>query len=76
MKRFCRDRDEALRSLDKDRIYAYMKKYEVEWFPSTEEVFWAGIHKARISLNSFSEEEKEFSRNWLSKHGYQPKLGG
>lgn len=75
MSKFCQDRNDALRSLDKDQIFAYMKKYRVDWFPSNEEVFWAGIHKARIAISSFSEEEKEISKKWLDEHGYRYEIG-
>jgi hypothetical protein len=68
---FIQDRDDALRSLDKDTILAYMKKYNIDWIPSTEEVFWAGIHKSRLAINSFSKEEKKISMDWLTKHGYK-----
>ena len=48
MSNFVKDRDEALLSLDKDKIFAYLKKYGIFEYPVNEEVFWAGMHKAHI----------------------------
>lgn len=72
LKDFVKERDEALRSLDKTKIEAYMKKYQV-YRPADDEVFWAGIHKARLMATSMTEEEKEVSRQWLRDHGFNDK---
>jgi hypothetical protein len=69
---FIRDRDEAILSLDKDRILAYMIKYGV-YIPEDERVFWAGVHKARLALNCVDAEGKILSRNWLAENGFSTK---
>lgn len=69
---FIKDRDEALRSLDYDKIAAYFKKYNGWTWPNTT-VAWAGVHKARITLNTFTVKEKKLSRDWLIDHGYKAK---
>jgi hypothetical protein len=69
---FFKDRDEALLSLDKDKILAYMIKYGVH-VSRTERVFWAGVHKARLALNCVDAEGKILSRNWLVENGFSAK---
>lgn len=67
LEQFCRDRLEALRSLDEQQILAYARKYGVR-LPSHPEAFWRGIHKARVMVPGLSEEEREHSRRWLREH--------
>jgi hypothetical protein len=69
---FIRDRDEALLSLDKDKILAYSIKYGVH-IPRDESVFWAGVHKARLALNCVDAEGKTISRNWVAENGFSAK---
>lgn len=70
MKTFVRERDAALRSLDKKKITAYMDKYGIDWRPLNELVFWAGVHKARLSSRGFTAAEKRVSVEWLVDHGF------
>ena len=49
MEDFIKERNEALLSLDKEKILAYGKKYNVK-FPENEKIFWAGVHKAICNL--------------------------
>jgi hypothetical protein len=69
---FFKDRDEALLSLDKDKILAYSIKYGA-YIPKDERVFWAGVHKARLALNCVDAEGKIISRNWLAENGFSAK---
>ena len=71
MKQFVRERDAALLSLDRKKIEAYAKKYDVP-LPKDETVFWAGIHKCIISINSATLEQKQKSHDWLVEHGFKP----
>ena len=68
---FIRERDSALRSLDEEKIKAYMAKWCAR-YPENTQVFWASVHKARLGITSFTEEEKEISRKWLREHGFKP----
>ena len=68
---FVRERDTALRSLDEEKIKAYMTKWG-GGYPAVPLVFWASVHKARLGITSFTEEEKEVSRKWLREHGFKP----
>jgi len=73
MSDFIRERNEALLSLDRNKIEAYLKKYK-ESIPKNENVFWAAIHKARLAVTDFSEDVKEVSREWLTEHGFKPEF--
>jgi hypothetical protein len=66
---FKRDRREALLSLDKAKIMAYLRKYGEDPRPSSDEVFWAGIHKARTALPELPVEARLASKAWLEAHG-------
>ena len=70
-KKFVKDRNEALLSLDKDKIIAYCRKYNVP-IPDNEIVFWAGVHKGIIAMDSVPDEKKIESANWLIEHGFSP----
>ena len=70
MENYVKERDEAFRSLDKNKIIAYCKKYEVK-IPKDERAFWGGVHKARLASLGMTEEEKEISRKWLKENGFQ-----
>ncbi len=74
-KQFVKDRDSAMRSLDETKILEYCRKYGVP-IPANETLFWCGIHKARIQLNSITEDEKQISRQWLNEHGFQTTIFG
>lgn len=71
IKAFVRERNAVLRSLDKKKITAYMDKYGVDWRPMNETVFWAAVHKARLSVRSFTAEEKRVSAEWLEEHYFR-----
>lgn len=71
MAQFLRERDETLHSLDKERILAYMQKYDIP-IPSGEVVFWVGVHKAILSMASSTEEQREQSREALRALGFRP----
>lgn len=67
---FVKERNEALLSLDKDRILAYMKKYQVNLPADSDKVFWASVHKAILAISA-PEDKKEQSRKWLREHGFK-----
>lgn len=69
-----KERDEAMLSLDKDKIVAYCKKYGVP-IQKNETVFWAGVHKTILYLNAATQEQKEKSAAWLVEHGFKPEIG-
>lgn len=67
-----RDLAEALRSEDKEIILTFFAKHEVPT-PSNELSLWTAVHKMRLALPAFTEQEKEASRTWLRNRGMQPK---
>lgn len=78
MEDFIKERNEALLSLDRERILAYGKKYNVK-FPEDEKIFWAGVHKAICSLylipvNKITKSQYEKSKEWLKENGFEWQL--
>jgi hypothetical protein len=67
------ERDTILRSLDLDAYAAFLRKYAPDLArerlvdPS---VPLAAMHKARLHISHFTEEEKRVSRQWLLENGY------
>lgn len=68
---FLKDRREALLSMDKEKLLAYAKKYEVKSIPSDDEIFWIGIHKARTACVDLPMEERSKSKQWLTNLGFR-----
>ncbi|MFZ5974934.1 MAG: hypothetical protein ACOYU3_05940 [Bacillota bacterium] len=76
MKDFFKDRNEAILSLDKEKIHAFERKYGFE-HEEDEEVFWAGVFYLILALKSASHDAKAKAREWLIGHGFsiEYKLG-
>lgn len=72
-KEWIKDRDEAFLSMDEKKIRAYCEKYRVP-IPENETVFWAGVHKARLHINSIPFEKKMESYEWLIEHGFNASI--
>ena len=68
IRKYAELRDEALISLDKEKLIKVFQTYGVP-IPTDEMVFWAGIHKARLHIKNIPEELKEESKKWLLKNG-------
>lgn len=78
MNDFVKERNEALLSLEKEKIIKYMDKYNIK-YPEDEETFWAGVHKSICNLflvpsNNITLEQFDRSYNWLEKNGYSPEI--
>lgn len=74
MNDFIKERNEALLSLNKEKIIKYMNKYNIK-IPKNEKIFWAGVHKSICNLflapeNNISLEQYEKSYKWLEENGY------
>lgn len=72
IKKFVQERNEALLSLDEQKIRAYMRKYGVSFNPENETVWLAGVHKAILGISSATPEQRERSGKWLVEQGFQP----
>lgn len=68
-KQFLKDRDEALLSLDKDKILAYCEKYGVK-MPQDNLTFWCGIHKAITANTGLPYKFRKKSKVWLIENGF------
>jgi hypothetical protein len=71
MRRLVEDRNAALLTLDRATIVAYLRRYGEEPHLN-EEIFWAGIHKARLSIPTLGDDAHIVSRQWLAEHGFKP----
>lgn len=71
---FVKERNEALFSLDKEKIKKYAKKYGVP-LPRNELVFWAGVYKSIIAITDAPMELKADAALWLGENGFCIGLG-
>lgn len=75
-KRYVEWRDAFFRRADANEALAFFLGKSGGTFPEREDVPLAAIHKARLQVTSFTEDEKAVSRAWLKEHGYSEALGG
>jgi len=68
IKKFRKDRYEALVSLDIAKIRNFAEKYG-EKLPILDEPFWRGVHKARVHMTDLSDEARCYSLGWLDARG-------
>jgi len=57
--------------MDRKKVMKYLRDIGAD-IPANEEVFLAGLHKARIEITTMPESAKEESRKWLTAHGFRP----
>lgn len=69
IKQFVKERDEALLSMDENKIRAHFLKWNKKELPKDLEVFWMTIHKARTGATSLPMAERQKSKQWLSEKG-------
>ena len=74
MNEFLKERDEALFSLDIDKIRAYQRKYEIR-LQANDEVFWCSVHKAICQITNAPPYIRARSVTWLEERGYSTMLG-
>ena len=70
LQRRIQERNEALFSLDKNKIIAYLRKYNLPTEASSDIVFWAGIYKAICNIKNALEPIVEEARAWLNERGF------
>lgn len=66
------ERDEALLSMDREKILAYGDKWGADFrrfLPNREQWFWASVHIARTGAKSLPMEERVKSKQWLEARG-------
>lgn len=68
---FVQERNEALFSLDRKKIEAYLIKHgEPETAKSPDLLFWGCVYKAICGINGAPKEVLETAQKWLSSNGY------
>ncbi len=73
---FVRERNEALFSLDRKKIEAYlMKNGETRFVDAPDLIFWAGVYKAICSITNAPPALVKKARGWLAKNGYSASIG-
>lgn len=75
IKQWIKERDEAILSLDSKKIDAYSIKYcngEGTLDKTDPLIYWAGVHKCVLAIRSSSQAQKDFSRQWLIAHHFNP----
>ena len=70
IKKFVKERNEAMFSLEKEKIEAYCKKYDVP-IPENEQVFWAGVYKSILAIENSPEHLRQKAIEWLDGHGFK-----
>ena len=74
---FVKERNEALFSLDRKKIEAYMIKYgETEISQTPDTVFWTSVYKAICGIKDTPEAIESKAKEWLHEHGMSPYLAG
>lgn len=64
---FVKEGNEALFSLDENKIRAYAKKYRVD-LPDNYIAFWGGVYKAICSITTAPKELQGKARAWLKEY--------
>lgn len=66
---FVEERNNTLASLDRGRIEAFYRKWNVP-IPSDEVTFWAAVHKAITAVKAIPREKRLASKEWLASRGF------
>lgn len=68
---FVKERNDALFSLDRRKIEAYLRKYGEEELAQTPDVlFWASVYKAICAIKGAPKDVVQQAYTWLSKNGF------
>ena len=70
IERFVKERNEALFSLDRKKIEAYLIKYgETEVLNAPDLIFWGGVYKAICGVKGAPRDLVDKAHVWLKEHG-------
>lgn len=69
IKQYDKERDEALLSLDKEKIIAFYKKYNIPYVKK-DKFFWATVYKCILLINVSTAQQKLDAQNWLIENGF------
>ena len=67
------ERNEALLSMDRDKILAFAHKYSGNngYADEDEYIFWISVHKMRTASTSLPVNERLLSVQWLTERGFE-----
>ncbi len=68
IKDFVKERNEALFSLDEEKIKTFIKKYGLR-VSENPKIFWASVYKAVYNITTTPPEIKEKAKKWLDENG-------
>lgn len=75
---FVQERDVVLKELSVEKLVEFMKRWGLphDMFGAAEypTAKLAGMHKARLYIDHFSNEEKAASRKWLKENNYSESI--
>ena len=71
IERFVKERNEALFSLDRKKIEAYLVKYgETEMLKAPDLIFWGGVYKAICGIQGAPKDLVDKAHIWLTENGF------
>ena len=76
VEQFRRDRDEALASLDEERIREFFRKYNAGSLSRRPAMFWETVHRYITAIRSLPTELRVASKKWLTDRGLEPMDNG
>lgn len=62
--------DEALASLDVEKLKAHSRKFSVDFQPTDEGAWEVAMHKAITARATLPDDFRQASHDWLINHGY------
>lgn len=71
IKQFNRERNEAMLSMDEQKIRAMVRKWNDTEMPSHMETFWGAVHKAITGCLQLPIERRRESKAWLDARGWK-----
>ena len=71
---FVKERDDALLSLDENKIRAFCRKYHVQ-LSDNPLVFWASVYKSILAMRNSPADIREKAEAWLDSHGFHRDIG-
>ena len=73
IRRYNKDRDKAVASLNVETFKAFCRKWSLP-IPPTDEIIEITMRKMMFHINSFSEEDKQAAKEWLKSRNYTTDL--
>ncbi len=70
---YVKERDEALLSMDKDRIIAFCEKYDIP-YSKDDKIFWATVYKCIYNLDSATHSHRIDALLWCIRNGFDCRI--